>query len=146
MTLKASRSSQYPLVAEFIFDISLADAMLNTSGALTNFKAATGTIFDVINLPSNAVVIGGDVTVDVVSNDSSTATIKVGDSGSDTRYLGATNIKAAARTVLVPTGFRGAGENIRITLANANGDATTGKVSVRVEYIISGRANEVQAT
>jgi hypothetical protein len=46
----------------------------------------------------------------------------------------------------VPTGYRGVGEDLRITLANTNGDATAGKVSVRATYMVTGRANEVQAT
>jgi hypothetical protein len=142
-TLNAARVAQYPLVAEFTFDIAAADAMKNISGVLTEFKAAAG-VFDAINLPGNATVIGGELVVEVVSNDTGTATLAVGDSALATRYLAATNLKALARTALVPTGFRGAGENIRLTLANANGNATTGKATVRVMYTIQGRGNEVQ--
>jgi hypothetical protein len=141
--IRASRSAQYPLHAEFTFNVT--DTMANTSGATVALGAAAGSMFDAIKLPPNAVVIGGDVTVDVVSNDSGTATIAVGDSGSATRYLAATSIKAAARTPLVPTGYRGTGEDIRLTLANAGGGATAGTVSVRVSYIVTGRAQEVQA-
>lgn len=139
----ATRATQKPIVAQFEFDIASSDAMVNTSGVSTSFKAASGTVYDVINLPLNAQVIGGDIVVRTVSNDSSTATMSVGDSGSATRYLGATSIKSAARTALVPTGFLGAGENIRITLANATGDATTGKVCITVLFIIKDRADEV---
>lgn len=141
-TLKKTRTAQYPLVAEFTFNIT--DLMANTAGAVISFAAAAAAAFDVIPLPPNAVLVGGDVAVETASNDSSTATIAVGDSGSASRYLGATNIKAAARTPLVPTGYRGNGEDLRITLANAGGDATAGTISVRAEYIITGRANEVQ--
>lgn len=142
--LKKNRVLQYPLTAEFVFNLS--DTMAATDGVARAFSAAgAAAIFDVIGLPPNAVVTSGDVTVETVSNDSSTATVKVGDSASDARYLGATTIKSAARTALVPTGFRGNGEDIRLTFANANGDATTGKVTVRVQYLVTGRANEVQA-
>lgn len=143
-TIKKNRTVQYPLTAEFVFNIT--DDMVNTSGVGTSFKAAAGTVYDVIGLPPNAVLVGGDVTVETASNDSGTATIAVGDSGSATRYLGATSTKSAGRTALVPTGYRGSGEDLRITLANQNGDATTGKVSVRAQYIITGRANETQIT
>ncbi len=141
--VKKNRVLQWPLAAEFVFNLS--DTMVATDGVARAFSASgAAAIFDVIGLPPNAVVTSGDVTVETVSNDSGTATVKVGDSASDARYLGATSIKSAARTALVPTGFRGAGEDIRLTFANANGDATTGKVTVRVQYIVSGRANETQ--
>jgi len=140
-TLKANRTAQYPLVAEFTFNVT--DDMVAANGAVTGFKAAAG-VFDVIALPPNAVVTGGDVTVETASNESGTATIAVGDSATPARYLGATSIKAAGRTPLVPTGYRGTGQNLRITLANQNANATAGKVSVRVEYIVTGRAQETQ--
>lgn len=142
-TLKATRSAQTTLWSEFTFKIA-ADAMANTDGALTNFKATAG-VFDVIGLPMNAVVVGGDVTVETVSDDSSTATISVGDADSDTRYASAVDMKTAALTALTLTGYRGVGKNLRITLANGAGDATTGKVTVRVGYIVTGRANEQHA-
>lgn len=142
-TIRATRAAQWPLVAEFTFDIAAADAMVNTSGVLTPLKANAGTVFDALRLPLGATVIGGSVTVDTVSDDTGAATIAVGDSGNATRYLGATTIKAAALTPLVPTGYVGSGEDIRLTISNANGDATTGKVTVRVEYTIQGRGNEV---
>jgi hypothetical protein len=143
-TLKAARSAQFLLESEFVFDIAAGDQMANTSGVVTAFKDATGTVFDVINLMQGATLVGGEVVVETASNDSgASATIAVGDSNNTTRYLGATSIKAAARTALVPTGYRGAGENIRITLANANGDATAGKVTIRALFSVQGRANEV---
>lgn len=141
--LRKNRTLQYPLVAEFTFNVT--DSLVATDGVERVFKAAgAAQIFDVIGLPPLATVIGGEVVVETASNDSSTATVKVGDSASDARYLGATSIKTAARTALVPTGFRGNGEDIRITLANAGGDATAGTVTVRVLYTIQNRSNEVQ--
>lgn len=141
--LKASRNVQFPLHQEFTFNIASGDTMVNTSSASQTFAAAAG-VFDVINLPAGAVVVGGEMVVETVSNDTGTATISVGDSSSATRYLAATNIKAAARTALTLTGYRSDGASIRITLANQNGNATTGKVTVRVQYVIPGRAHEVQ--
>lgn len=142
-TLNATRGAQYVLEAEVVFDMSAADTMVNTSGVATAFSAAAGTVFDAMKMPPNATVVGGEVVVETVSNDTGTATIAVGDSGSATRYLAATNIKAAARTALTLTGYRGQGEDIRLTLANANGNATTGKVTVRVLYVMANRLNEV---
>lgn len=139
--LNASRTAQYALHAEFVFN--LTDTILATDGTVKAFSVAAP-IADVIPLPPSAIVIGGDVTVETASNDSSTATITVGDSGNATRYLGATNIKATGRTPLVPTGYVGVGENVRIALANAGGNASAGKVTVRVTYVVRGRANESQ--
>jgi hypothetical protein len=139
-TLKAARSAQNPQVASFKF--TMADAMIDTSGALTNFKATAG-VFEPIPLPIGAIMIGGDVTVEVASDETGTATISIGDSGSATRYANAVNLKAAARTALTLTGYKGTGEDLRITLANQNGNAAAGTVSIRAEYIIDGRATEV---
>jgi hypothetical protein len=138
----ATRGSQKPQVATFEFEVT--DTMVNTSGVEQAFSAAAG-VFDVINLPVNAQVIGGDVTVVTVSNDTGTATLAIGDASSATRYLAATTIKTAARTALTLTGYEHAtGENIRFTLANASGNATAGKVRVTVQYIVRNRMDEVQ--
>lgn len=139
--LKASRGAQYPLLASFTFNI--ADTMATTAGVTQAFSTAAG-IYDVINLPDNALILDGDVVVETASNDTGTATIAVGDSASAARYLAATSIKTAGRTALGITGYRGLGEQIRITLANANGNATAGKVTVRVLYTLPNRINEAQ--
>lgn len=141
--IRKNRTLQYPLVAEFTFDVT--DTMVATDGVERVLGAAgAAQIFDVIGLPPLATVIGGEVVVETASNDGGTATIAVGDSVNNTRYLGATNIKAAGRTALTLTGYRGNGEDLRITLANANGGATAGKVTVRALYTIQGRSQEVQ--
>jgi hypothetical protein len=140
-TKLATRGAQRVLSAEFIFNIT--DDMLSTSGVSTAFSAAAG-IFDVIKLPQYAYVVGGDMVVETASNDSSTATLKVGDDADDDRYLTATSIKSAARTALTLTGYVTDGSPIRITLANAGGDATAGKVRIRVEYVIQNKMDEVQ--
>jgi hypothetical protein len=141
--IRKNRALQYPLMAEFTFN--MVDTMLATDGVVRTIGGTGATVFDVSNLPPGAVVVGGEVIVEVAANDTgATATIKVGDSGSATRYLGTTTVKTAGRSALVPTGYRSAGEDIRITMANANGDSTAGTVTVRVLYTITGRTNEVQ--
>lgn len=140
MLLKSARQAQYPQFAEFRF--TMADTMVDVNGAIVAFKNAAG-VFEPIPLPAGAIVVGGDVTVETASDDTGTATIAVGDSITPARYLAATSIKAAGRTVLGLTGYRTLGENLRITLANANGNATVGVVSLRLEYIIANRMHEV---
>ena len=78
-TLKKNRTLQYPLVAEFTFN--LADQMVATDGVTRLFKASgAAQLFDVIALPPLATVIGGEVVVETASNDTGAATIAVGDS------------------------------------------------------------------
>lgn len=140
--LIASRTAQYPLVAEFTFNFD--DTMVNTSGATVDFgKTNTAsTVVEVIPLPPGAVVIGGSVDT-LTAFDAATFNVSVGDSGSATRYLGATDKKGTGTTALVPTGYRGTGENVRVTFVPADA-CTTGKMTVRVQYVIEGRSNETQ--
>jgi len=70
--------------------------------------------------------------------------VKVGDSVNDARYLASTDRVAAGRTALTVTGFVGGGEQVRVTVAPTVADATAGKITVRVSYIIRNRVNEVQ--
>lgn len=139
--LNAARAAQYPLMAEFTFNFD--DTMTDVGGTLKDFKTVGSAVFEVIPLPINAVVVSGDVVTETAVTGSTAYNISVGDSGSATRYLGATDRVAAGRTALVPTGFRGAGENIRITVAPTVGASTAGKVTVRVLYTIKDRGQEV---
>jgi len=141
--LKAARSAQTVLTTSFQYDIGAGDTLANSSGVVQGFAATGAGPFDALKMPKGARVVGGAVTVLTVGNDSGAQTVAVGDSGSATRYLSATTIKSLARTALVPTGYTGTGEDIRLTLVNTNGDATTGKVQIDVQFVIDGRANEV---
>lgn len=138
---KATRSAQWPLVAYFDIDIA-NDSFVDIAGVTKNFKD-TAPVFEPINLPNGAVVVGGQVTVITASDETGTATIAVGDSASANRYLTATSIKSPGSTALTVTGYEPAGLNIRVTLANQNGNAAAGKVRVTVMFIIKSRANEV---
>ena len=138
----ATRGSQWPLTAEFV--INLTDTVVNTAGS----EEAVGTVgphvFDAIKLPSNAIVIGGAVTTEVAATGPTALNISVGDSVNATRYLGATDRAAAGRTALVPTGYVGNGEDLRVTIAPTVAAATAGRVSVHVQYIVRNRVTEVQ--
>lgn len=139
----ASRTAQYPLVATFDFDF--ADTMVDVAGVLKDFKSfAAPLVADVIPLPPGAVVIAGEIVTDVAVGTSTAYNVSLGDSVNTTRYLGATDRKAAGRTALVPTGYLGNGENLRLTVAPTVADATAGKVSIRVTYVIKDRSSEVQ--
>ena len=145
MTAKIkSRTAQYPLVAEFTF--AIGDTMLNTAGASDNFAVVAAHVFDIIPLPPGATVIGGSVTTDTAFVGSTAYNVKVGDSTTVDRYLGTTDKTTAALTALVPTGYVGTGQNLRLTVTPTVADATAGAITVRVEYVIANRTNEVQIT
>ncbi len=139
----ATRGGQYPITSEFTFDVA-NDTMKNTSGVDDNFKVVGSHVFDTILLPNNATVVGGEVVTETAVSGSTAYNVSVGDSGSATRYLGVTDKVAAGRTALVPTGFVGGGEQIRVTVAPTVADATAGKITVRVSYVIRNRMNETQ--
>lgn len=145
MTAKiASRTAQYPLVATFTFTIG--DTMTNAAGTADAFATAAAHAFDVIPLPVNAVVTGGSITTDTAFVGSTAYNVIVGDATTTNRYLTTTDKTTAATTALVPTGFIGTGENIRLTVTPTVASATAGKITLRVEYVIDGRANESQIT
>jgi hypothetical protein len=136
----AARSAQWPLAAEFSFNFD--DTMVSVAGTEVDFgKTNTAsTVFKVIPLPLGATVIGGSVTTDTAF-DAATYNVSIGDSGSATRYLGATDKKGTGLTALVPTGYVGNGEDLYVTVVAAD-VCTTGKMTVRVLYTIANRANE----
>lgn len=139
----ATRGSQYALTAEFVFNFD--DTTVDIAGATKDFKSfAAATVVDAINLPVGAVILSGNVTTETAVSGATAYNVSVGDSASTTRYLGSTDRVTAGTTALVPTGYVGAGEQIRVTVAPTVADATAGKVSVRITYVIRGRANEVQ--
>lgn len=145
--LKAARTAQYPLMAEFTFNFD--DTAVDTvAGTEKTFGSTFGQslVFEAIPLPPNANVIGGEIIVETAYATSTAATISVGDSASATRYANAVDLKTAARTALTLTGFRGAGENIRLAVNATVANATAGKATVRVLYTVQGRANEVQVS
>lgn len=141
--LKATRNAQWPLMAEFTFNFD--DTMVDINGVTKDFKTFGGNpVVDAINLPANANVIGGELVVETAYAGTTVATVSIGDSASATRYGSAINLMSAARTALTLTGYRGAGENLRLTFNLTVANATAGKATVRVLYTIQGRSNEVQ--
>ena len=142
--LIASRTAQSPLVAEFTFNFD--DTMVPAAGgAAVDFGAAntSATTVVVIPLPPNSTVTGGSVDVNEAF-DAATFNITVGDATTADRYLGTTDSKAVGSTPLVPTGYLNAsGENVELTFTAAD-VCTTGNATVRVEYVVAGRACEVQ--
>jgi hypothetical protein len=143
--LKASRTAQYALWAEFTWNYN--DTAVDTvAGTSKTFGSTFGDnlVFDCIPLPPNATVVGGELVVETAYAGPTAATVSIGDSVSATRYGSTVDMKTAARTALTLTGFRGAGENIRITQNVTVANATAGKVTLRVAYVVQSRAQETQ--
>jgi hypothetical protein len=93
MTIQYKSGRQFPLVA--VLDITYADV------------AGIATAMNAIEVPANAIVIGGDITVTTAWNTTGTATIDLGDAADDDRYTAsAISLKSAARTALTLTGYK----------------------------------------
>lgn len=108
---------------------------------------ARGGVID-IELPPNAEIIAGAMTVTDQSDQQTTDTLAFGDSASAARYLAATSIKTATgtRTPLVPTGYITTPETnkLRITRVTAGTAATKGKVRIWFQYVHMGQADFTQ--
>lgn len=140
--LTASRTAQTPLVARFSFNFD--DTMVNDAGATVDFGAsdlAERTVV-VIPLPPGARVTGGSFTRHVAF-DTAGYDVTVGDTTDEDRYLTTGDLKALGTTALVPTGYVGVGENIVLNITSDD-VCTTGSATLLVEYVVDGRANEVQ--
>jgi hypothetical protein len=143
--IKPSRSAQYPLVQEYIF--SFGDTVTDIAGAAKDFKTFGGNpVFPMFNLPSGAVVQGGDIIVETPYAGTTAATLSVGDSGSATKYASTVDLMTGARTALTLPAATTGGLNVIGSLALTVANATAGKVRVRIMYTVEGRGQEVQST
>lgn len=99
-----------------------------------------------IQLPTNAEVVGGDVVVETLFNTTGTDTLKLGDSADDDEYLGAVNLKAAARTALTLTGIRATNalRTLKLVRTPADTDATGGQLKLTILYVETDKAGEFQ--
>lgn len=140
--LIATRTAQWPLSAEFTFNFD--DTIVDVNGVEKDFGKTEAHDVDanIINLPEGAIVIGGEIVVETAGVGPTVYTASLGDSASTTRYANAVDLKTAARTALTLTGFR-ASENLRLKINSTVAAATAGKATVRVLYVLPGRANEV---
>lgn len=147
--LKATRSAQWPLVAEFV--CNYGDTMVDVNGVTKSFGSTytdAGT-FEVIPMPIGAVITGGELIVETQGVGPTVYTMSIGNSSSATAYLAATTLLSSAGTRTAITGLglgSNDGKNIRITIASTVANATAGKFRVRVMYTIDGKANEVNPT
>lgn len=131
MSINLNDSRQAPLWA--YVDINLEDF-------------ADGAVQDAIELPGDAIVIGGFVQPITTFNAATTATLKVGDASDDDRYTAAAaDVKALALVPLTITGYQmPAIGKLKVTYASTGAVATTGKCRLAVSYIRAGRTQSTQ--
>lgn len=165
MQVQAARTAQRIQAAELVFNfndwaIDSVDgvkktfgssvALADPAGVVPGLTAPAGLVSDLINMPPGAVVVGGEVIVETAyTGIGAGATLSVGTAAAPTALLNAMDLDAAtsgSRAALALTAplVANAGNNLRVTVAGMTaGGATAGKVRVRVEYTIDGRAEEV---
>lgn len=144
MALKIAARGAQPVMS-MDFGFAFNDTMVDVNGLSKTFGSAFGTsVFEAINLPAGAVVVGGEVIVEVAGVGPTAYTLAVGTAGTPEAFLAATDLKAAGRTPLTGLGLQANdGKNVRITVAATVANATAGKARLRIEYVIDGRATEV---
>lgn len=146
--LLASRTAQYPLIAEFRFNFN-DTAIDAVTGALKTFGSAfaDGIVFDALPLPYGAVITSGELIVEVAGVGPTAYTVALGSVASATDVLAATDLKTVGRTPLTGLGLaHNAGGNIRMTISSSVANATAGKFRLRVGYTVDNRSNEIQIT
>lgn len=101
-----------------------------------------GTAENAFDIPGNAVLAGGDVTVLTPWNSATTATLKLGDAADDDRYTAAPiDLKTAGRTALTLTGYKHTvAEALKALVAQTGAGATAGAARITISYFVEGRA------
>lgn len=133
MAITKDTSRQTPLVASV--DFTYADI------------PTTATVYEAIDLPPNAVVLSGTLFITTAWNSGTTATVDIGDTTDPDRYtaspLDLTTTAPAGLALDVAGGKSVSNASIDLTTVFAGTAATAGAATLVVQYIIEGRANEV---
>lgn len=131
MSINLNDSRQAPLWA--YVDINLADF-------------ADGAVQAAMQLPGDAIVVGGFIQPITTFNAATTATLKVGDADNDDRYTATpADVKALAVVPLDLTGYQMPAQgNLTVTYASTGAVATTGECRLFVAYIRAGRTQSTQ--
>jgi hypothetical protein len=115
--------------------VQLASVNINLADVVNNVA------LEVMDMPPNSVILSGQLITTEAWNSTTSDVLDVGDATTATRYLTDGNIRAlGARVALVPTGFTGTGEPLKVVWTSGGGTPTTGKVRLEVQYYIIGRA------
>lgn len=130
MGITKNASRQEPLVA--FVDINFSDLI-------------SGADAPAIQLPANALVLSGALTVLTPFNSATSDVLDVGDAGSQNRYLNDANIHVAGHVALVPTGYQMAAQgDVTVRWVGVGAAPTAGKVRLTLQYIVIGREQSTQ--
>ena len=111
----------------------------------------TGVATEVIDLPPNAVIVGGFSEVTEAFNDGTAATANIGITAAGTTFetaqaLGATTNPAVEFAAGMYTNTGASGTSVIVTPTYTADDNTTGVLRIGVAYIVPDKANENQPT
>jgi hypothetical protein len=110
--------------------------------------ADTTVLQEAFRLPVGARVTGGEIIVEEVWDNDTTATIDLGNTGDADRYTDTApvNLVNLGRTALDLDGLAvgSAERDVEIDPIFTGTNATQGRAVIRIEYTIDGKANEVQ--
>ena len=106
----------------------------------------SGEITEAIDLPGGAYIVSGEVVITTAFDSGTSDAIEVGLLGVATdSLLGSTSIASTGITALVPfEGALAAANAVTIEWTGAGTAATTGVGFLRLDYVIDGRATDVQ--
>lgn len=133
MEILKNADRQYPLSAELI--IAFDDGLTGV---------ADNVVQDLLKLPINARVTGGEIVVEEVWDTATTHVADIGDVTDPNRYAAAVNLKALGRTALLLDGFKTTSveRTVDIDPTAVGADATQGRAYIRVEYVVENKAHE----
>ena len=163
MKKQATRSAQWPLYAEFVFNFNdwVVDSVAGTKKTFGStvansvdpgepgLTAGTGVVFDCINMPKGASIIGITAQVETAfAGVGAAATLSLGIEGSATAVVNAADLDAATSGAQLTVAainplLCNSGQSLRLTTAGLTATATAGKVRIRVGYTVDDKANEV---
>ena len=95
-----------------------------------------------VNVPPGAIVVGGQLVITTVFNSATSDTIAVGDGTN--AYLAATDVTALGATALGGGLPYSVSDTVDLTWDGTGAVPTTGAGYLVLEYVIDGRACEVQ--
>lgn len=123
-----------------------AEVNIAFDDGLTVAQAIGTGIQDLLDIPTGAVVVGGEIVVTEIWDSGTSAVVDVGDGDDPDRYTSSpVALTALGRTALTLTGFKYTGEDtIDIDPVLVGADASQGQATIRVEYTIEDRGHETQ--
>jgi hypothetical protein len=138
MPILKNQGRQWPLSAELVVTY---DQDFGIDSA-----ANTTVIQEAIRLPVGARVVGGEIVVEEVWDNGTTATVDIGDTNPDRYTTSAVDLTALGRTALLLDGLEvvAADRDVSLDPIFAGTNATQGRAYIRIEYVIGGKANENQ--